>query len=60
MRKTTKSPGEKIVKDIKRAVSVRCPCTDVCFLHLIVSTIDSGHLEVLHGWYEGTEEAGLD
>ena len=47
------------MKTRRRLVSVRCACTDGCGDGLIVSTIDSGHHEALHGGQEGSEEAGL-
>lgn len=40
----------------KIVVSVRCACSDLRNPGLIVSTIDSGHLEALHGGQEGPED----
>ena len=40
-------------------VCVRCHRSDGWNARLIVSTIDSGHLEALHGGQEGSEEAVL-
>ena len=43
----------------KWKVSVRCACSDVRRSALIVSTIDSGHLEVGYVGQEGPEETVL-
>ena len=40
-------------------VSVRCDCPACAMEWVIVSTIDSGHLEVGYGGEEGFEEACL-
>lgn len=43
----------------RRAVSVRCACSDDWGLQSIMSMIDNGHLEALDGGQEGAEEAVL-
>lgn len=43
----------------RRFVSVRSDCPALVMEWVIVSTIDSGHLEGCDGWEEGFEEAGL-
>jgi len=40
-------------------VTVRSSCSDGGYRVLIVSTIDSGHLEVVYGGEEGAEETVL-
>jgi len=43
----------------RKDVSVRCDCPAWVMEWVIVSTIDSGHLEVGYGGEEGFEEACL-
>jgi len=40
-------------------VTVRSDCPACVREWVIVSIMDSGHLEVGHGWDEGSEEAAL-
>ena len=51
--------GHMFVFRGRRGVTVRPRRSDAAIECLIVSTIDSGHLEGGHGWEEGSEEAVL-
>ena len=47
------------MKDPELNVCVRSGCRACAMKWVVVSIIDSGHLEVDHGWGERSEEAAL-